>query len=86
VPDQPLIRVYGGDTTIDATGAAAIDAQLAKDFILDISSGFKAAAASIEAPWRVLGLFPSTCLSCRNAAQCGPISCAVKVSSVCVFW
>jgi hypothetical protein len=80
VPNQPLVRVYGGDTTIDASGAAAIDAQLATELLSDISKGFKAAAATVDAPMRVLGLFPSTCLSCRNAAQCGPISCAIKVS------
>lgn len=81
VPNQPLVRVYGGDTTIDATGAAAIDAELATELLSDLSQGFKAAAASVESPWRVLGLFPSTCLSCRNAAQCGPISCAIKVNT-----
>jgi hypothetical protein len=36
-------------------------------------------ALSPSTPWRIMGLFPSSCLVCRATGVCGPISCAEKV-------
>eukprot|EP00879_Flechtneria_rotunda_P029878 GHRR01032341.1.p1 GENE.GHRR01032341.1~~GHRR01032341.1.p1 ORF type:complete len:385 (+),score=177.48 GHRR01032341.1:385-1539(+) len=81
-PDQPLFRLYGENTSVDARGAAAVSSQVAQRLFNDISSQFSASPPSSDTPWRVLGLFASMCFACRDTGQqCGPISCATKVIS-----
>lgn len=40
---------------------------------------------SPNTPWRIMGLFPSSCLVCRAVDVCGAISCAEKVRVRCVL-
>lgn len=81
VPNQQLLRLYGENARVDANGDAAIDAQVSQALYTDFSSQLqqRAGANDISTPWRVLGLFPSTCLSCSDSSQCGALACAVQV-------
>eukprot|EP00775_Hariotina_reticulata_P006267 gene6267-6505_t len=81
VPSQPLLRFYGEDISIDARNAAAIDLQVGSRMTQGISNQFLAEQRSPDITWRVLGLFPSTCVVCRTGAQCGSAACAVKANS-----
>jgi hypothetical protein len=78
-PNQPLLRLYGDGISIDANNAAAIDQQVGARMTQGVSSQFLAEQRDPGVPWRVLGLFPSTCVVCRTPDQCGPTACAVKV-------
>jgi len=81
LPNQALWRIYGGGVSVDGKDAATIDQQtsqgLTNDVIKQIST--PQPALSPNTPWRIMGLFPSSCLACRSAGVCGPISCAEKV-------
>lgn len=83
LPNQALWRIYGGGVSVDGKDAATIDQQtsqgLTNDVIKQIST--PQPALSPNTPWRIMGLFPSSCLACRSAGVCGPISCAEKANS-----
>jgi hypothetical protein len=82
VPNQALWRIYGGGASVDAQqDPAAIDKQVSEGLLNDVVKQLNAPqpALSPNTPWRVMGLFPSSCLVCRATGVCGPISCAEKV-------
>jgi hypothetical protein len=81
VPSQPLVRYYGGNTVVDATGAAATDLQSASQLSKDILTQYSNSTAA-SSPLRVLGLFASTCFACRTTQLCGTLSCALGVSGL----
>ncbi|KAF8065807.1 hypothetical protein HT031_002867 [Scenedesmus sp. PABB004] len=83
VPDQPLIRIYGADTSVpSALAGAELDAAVAEGLTADLRAQARSAlaAASASVPFRVLGWFPSSCLACRHPGLCGPISCAAAAN------
>ena len=79
VPSQPLVRYYGGNTVVDATGPAATDLQSATQLSKDILTQYSNNTAA-GSPLRVLGLFASSCFACRTTQLCGTLSCALGVS------
>lgn len=85
VPNQPLWRIYGEGVSITGQDAATIDNQVAQGLLNQVIKQVSAQQPELttNTPWRIMGLFPSTCMICRAANVCGPISCADKVGLDC---
>lgn len=87
VPNQALWRIYGEGTSVDGKDPVTIDNQVSQGLLSEVVKQISAPqpALSPTTTWRIMGLFPSSCLVCRTAGVCGPISCADKVcEGVCV--
>lgn len=88
VPNQALWRIYGGGASVDAQqDPAAIDKQVSESLLNDVVKQLNTPqpALSPNTPWRVMGLFPSSCLVCRATGVCGLISCAEKVRTILLY-
>lgn len=83
VPNQALWRIYGGDASVDGQDPATIDRQVSTSLLADVVKQIAGPqpALSPSTPWRIMGLFPSSCMVCRATGVCGPISCAEKVGA-----
>lgn len=68
---------------MDGQDPATIDRQVSTSLLADVVKqiGGPQPALSPSMPWRIMGLFPSSCMVCRATGVCGPISCAEKVGA-----